>query len=94
MTNAEAAELRGEIYGLKALVANCLAFNAALTDNPAAHLQALQNETVAGIAAAENDAVRVVHLPAFRAAAAGLVLQLVEYAKAIHIQVPPRDRLQ
>jgi hypothetical protein len=38
MTNAELAELRGEILGLKTLVVNCLAFNAAFADDPPSYL--------------------------------------------------------
>jgi hypothetical protein len=94
MTNAEAAELRGEIFGLKIILNNCLAFIAALTDNPEHHLDEIQNEAIAGIAKATNQSVRPQHIQTFRAAAAGLVLQSVEAAKAIDVPIPPRERLQ
>jgi hypothetical protein len=39
MTNAEIAELRGEIYALKVLLGSCLSFIAALTDDAKSHLE-------------------------------------------------------
>jgi hypothetical protein len=82
VTNAELAELRGEIYGCKILLANCVAFIAGLTDDPSAHLETLQQAVFEGIATATNEHVRPQHLNQFRAAAAGIVLQAVEGAKS------------
>jgi len=94
MTNAEFAELRGEIYGLKILLGNCLGFIAAITDDADAHLQTLQDESIAGIATSTNDKVKAAHLQTFRAAAAGVVLQLVEGAAVAANQVSRPHWLQ
>jgi hypothetical protein len=94
MTNAELAELRGEIFGLKILLLNCMSFIAGCTDNPDSHLNAIQEQAIAGIAHATHDAVRPQTLRSFQGAAAGLVLQAVEAAKATPQQVPPRLRMQ
>jgi hypothetical protein len=94
MTNAELAELRGEIFGLKILLFNCMSFIANCTDDPQAHLSAIQDEAIAGIAKATHDAVKPNHLRTFQNAAAGIVVQAVEAAKAIPAKVPPRSKLQ
>jgi hypothetical protein len=94
MTNAELAELRGEIYGLKILLFNCLAFIANLTEDPVQHLETIKDETIAGIAHATNEAVKPAHLEKFQGAAAGIVLQAVEAAKAAPAQPPQRRPVQ
>ena len=94
MTNADIAELRGEIFGLKIMLANCTGFIAAITDDPNAHLVAIQNESIEGIASATNDKVKDAYLPTFRAAAVGLVLQIVEAAKVGAQQEPKLRSIQ
>jgi hypothetical protein len=66
MTNADIAELRGEVYGLKVMLVNAIGFIAALTDDPTDHLQAIQNAAIAGIATSTNDKVKATHLQTFR----------------------------
>jgi hypothetical protein len=94
MTNAELAELRGEIFGLKIMLINCIGFIAAITDDANAHLEAIQNEAIAGIAEATNDQIKPSHLQSFRGAAAGLVLQIVEGGKVASVQAPRPRWLQ
>jgi hypothetical protein len=94
MTNTDIAELRGEIFGLKIMLVNCIGFIAAITDDPNAHLDAIQNESIEGIAMATNDKVKDAYLQTFRAAAAGLVLQVVEGAKVASVQVSKPHWLQ
>jgi hypothetical protein len=84
VTNAELAELRGEIYGLKVLLFNCLSFIAGRFDNPTEYLDELQKQAIWGIAQAPNDQVRQQHVERFRHAAAGIVAQAVEAAKEAH----------
>lgn len=81
MTNTELAELRGEIYGLKILLFNCISFIAGQADDPVAHLDQIQEHAVFGIAQAAPSNIRPAHLDGFRAAAAGIVVQAVEAAK-------------
>ena len=88
MTNAEVAELRGQIFGLKIMLINCIGFIAAITDDPDVHLDAIQTQTIVGIGTATNDQVKPAHIQAFRAAAAGLVLQVVEGAKVASARAP------
>ena len=94
MTNAETAELRGELYGLKVLLVNCVGFIAAITDDPGAHLSAIQDAAIEGIASSNHDKVKAVHLRTFQAAAAGIVLQVVEAAKSASAQVSKPHWLQ
>jgi hypothetical protein len=84
MTNAELAELRGQIFGLKILLFNCIAFIAGQTDDPIAHLDEIQRQSVCGIAQATPAAIRQQHLQGFHHAAAGIVVQAVEAAKETH----------
>ncbi|MBV9203700.1 MAG: hypothetical protein JOY83_28965 [Alphaproteobacteria bacterium] len=94
MTNAEAAELRGEIFGLKVLLLNCLSFIAGLTDDPVRHLDIVLRESIDGIAKATHSGIRPAHLQIFRDAAAGIALQGVEAAKTAHIPIPPPEQRQ
>jgi hypothetical protein len=87
MTNAELAELRGEMFGVKVILFNCLSFIAGLTDDPVAHLDAIQAQALDGIMRAEHSAVRPQHLRTFQNAAAGIVVQAIEGSKAIHTPV-------
>jgi hypothetical protein len=48
VTNAELDELRGEFFGCKILLFNCISLIAGLTDNPAAHLEAVQQAALEG----------------------------------------------
>jgi len=84
MTNAELAELRGEIYGLKVLLFSCVSFIAGRFDEPLAYLDELQRQTVLGIAQGTHDKVRPQHLQLFREAAAGIVAQAIERTTAVH----------
>jgi len=90
MTHADIAELRGEIFGLKIALINCLGLIATLTDDPTAHLDAILNQAVEGIAKATNDQIKPAHIQTFRAAAAGIMLQLVDGAKVTAAQEPGR----
>jgi hypothetical protein len=94
MTNAELAELRGEIVGLKVLLANCLSFIAGQTSDPAAHLAAIRDHAIAGLAEITDARIRQQQLPVFRAAAAGIVLQVVGAGATVVVPGSPRPRLQ
>ena len=94
MTNADIAEMRGELYALKIMLVNCLGFIAALTDDPTSHLDAIQNEAIEGIAGSTNDKVKPAHLRTFHAAAVGIVLQVVEEAKVASQQETKLRSLQ
>jgi hypothetical protein len=91
MTNAELAELRGEFFGLKAVLFNCLSFIAGRFDEPIAYLDEVQRQSVYGIAQGSHDKVRPQHLQLFRDAAAGIVVQAVEATKEAHLRTarPP-----
>ena len=91
MTNAELAELRGELFGLKIVLFNCLSFIAGRFDDPIAYLDEVQRQSVYGIAQGSHDKVRPQHLQPFRAAAAGIVAQAIEATKEAHSRVaqPP-----
>jgi hypothetical protein len=84
MTNAELAELRGEIFGVKMLLFNCLSFIAGRFDDPIAYLDEIQRQSVFGIAQADHSGIRPQHLQAFRNAAVGIVAQAVEAIKETH----------
>ena len=94
MTNSDIAELRGEIYGLKILLVNCLSFISAHTTDADNHLDTILNDAVQGIASAKNDKVKPAHLPIFRAASAGIVSQVTQAAKIGARQVPRQETLQ
>jgi hypothetical protein len=94
MTNAEVAELRGELFGLKILLVNCLSFIAGSTDDPERHLNAIQDQAIAGIARATHEGVREKYLRTFQDAAAGIVVQLLEAAKATPLRPPPQSKPQ
>ena len=94
MTNAEEAEMRGEIYALKILLINCLGFIAAITDDPGSHLQAVQDQSIEGIARSRHGKVKAAYLRNFQDAAAGIVLQAIEGAKVASAQVEKPERLQ
>lgn len=91
MTNAELAELRGEIFGVKVLLFNCLSFIAGRFDDPMAHLAEIQQQAVVGIAQAIPAAIRPQHLQTFHHAAAGVVAQAIEEIRQAHSRVarPP-----
>ncbi len=78
MTNQELAELRGEIFGLKVLLFNALAEIAATKPNLSAHLETLRTESLEGIMAADHSKILPAHLPKFRSAAAGIVVQALD----------------
>jgi hypothetical protein len=84
MTNAELAELRGEIFGVKVLLFNCLSFIAGRFDDPTAYLEEIQQQSVFGIAQADHSGIRPQHLQLFRNAAAGIVAQAVGGIKEVH----------
>ena len=84
MTNLEVAIFRGEFYGLKTLVINCLSEVAAAKADPAAYLDELQRQSVVGIAQATSKDIRAHHLENFRNAAAGIVAQAIEAVKTTH----------
>jgi hypothetical protein len=94
MTNAELAELRGELYGLKLLLFNSISFIAGQFDDPAGYLDEVQRQSVFGIAQGTHSKVRPQHLDLFRAAAAGVVVQAVEGAKEAHLRAAKPPRLQ
>jgi len=84
MANAELAELRGAIFGLKALVFNCLSSIAGRFDDPNAYLDELQQQAVLGIAQSSPTNIRPQHLETFRNAAVGVVLQAIGAVKETH----------
>jgi|HubBroStandDraft_6_1064221.scaffolds.fasta_scaffold1138795_1 hypothetical protein len=84
MTNAELAELRGEIFGLKVLLFNCISFIAGRFDDPLAYLDELQQQSIFGIAQAAPGTIRPQHLQAFRNSAAGIVAQAIDGTKEVH----------
>jgi hypothetical protein len=92
VTNAELAELRGEVFGLKTLLFNCISFIAGQFDDPNSYLDELQTQTVAGIAQGTHDKIRPQNLQIFRASAAGIVVQAIEGTKEVHARVlqPPQ----
>lgn len=92
MTNGELAELRGELFGLRILLCNLLAFQAGNTSDPVRHLAALKEQSLAGIPEATNAMVPQ-YMDQFRAAAAGVVLQAAEAASAGFPQGKPRPKL-
>jgi hypothetical protein len=94
MTNAELADLRGELFGVKILLISCLTQVAGTAPNPLAHLDAVGQEALAGIMKAAPSNIRQQHLRAFQNAAAGIVSQAIEAAKVPHEPTPRRDRLQ
>jgi hypothetical protein len=83
MTTNELAEIRGEIQGLKTLVAQCLGFISNLTDDPVLHLNEIQTACLEGIAASTDDRLKEAFQRRRMDAAARIVLQLVEAAKSI-----------
>ena len=86
--------MRGEIYALKILLINCLGFIAAITDDPGSHLQAVQDQSIEGIARSRHGKVKAAYLRNFQDAAAGIVLQAIEGAKVASAQVEKPERLQ
>lgn len=94
MTSSEEAEIRGEIFGLKILLFNFISELAGRGDEPLKYLDALQKQAVQGIVQAKNEAVKPAHMRKFQEAAAGIVVQAVEGAKAVLIPTPPPSRLQ
>ncbi len=92
MTRSELAELRGEIFGCKILLFNCIGFIAGLTDDPGAHLATIETAALEGIVAATTSNIRRPDLDRFHAAAAGIVVQAIEAAKAAHQLSSPQGR--
>jgi hypothetical protein len=84
MIRTELAELRGEIFGCKILLLNCISFIAGLTTDPAAHLETIQTAALEGTVAANPSNIRPHDLDTFRSAAAGIVVQAIESAKVAH----------
>jgi hypothetical protein len=94
MTNAELAELRGEIFGLKVLLFNVLSAITANSPDPSATIEAVKTQSIAGILAARPSVIRFQHLETFQNAAAGIVAQAVEALAATYSRLPPPARLQ
>lgn len=94
MTNRELAELRGEIFGVKILLMNCLTQIAGTAPDAEAHLDRIQKEAVDGIVKANPANIRSQNLRDFQNAAAGIVVQAIEAAKVPHVPTPPREKLQ
>jgi hypothetical protein len=94
MTNAEMADLRGELFGVKILLISCLTQVAGTAPDPLAHLEAAGRAALEGIMKAAPSNIRPQYLRAFQNAAAGIVSQAIEAAKVPHEPTPPRDRLQ
>jgi hypothetical protein len=94
MTNADLAELRGEIFGVKILLMSCLTQVAGTAPEPLAHLAETQKQALEGILKASPSNIRPQHLRAFQNAAAGIVVQAIEAAKVPHEQVPPPGQRQ
>jgi hypothetical protein len=94
MTNLEAAIFRGEFFGLKILVLNCLSEIAAAKTDPATFLSQVEEQAVAGIAQATSADVRLHHLQQFRNAAAGIVAQAIEVVRETHSRSASPPRLQ
>lgn len=86
MTNVEAAELRGEIFGLKILLFNCLSSAAATRANPDDYLDEVEQHAVFGIAQAHHSAVQPGHTQRFRDAAAGIIAQAIEAVREAHLR--------
>lgn len=94
MTNLELAKFRGEFYGLKMLVLNCVSEIASHMPDPNAYLDKLQRETVVGIARAEPSEIQKADIEAFRAAAAGIIAQATGAIEVVHSPTPPRGEIQ
>jgi hypothetical protein len=94
MTNAELADLRGALFGVKILLVSCLTQVAGTAPDPLAHLDAVGRVALKWIMNAAPSNVRPQYLRAFQNAAAGIVSQAIEAAKVPHEPTPPRDRLQ
>jgi hypothetical protein len=80
---AGSATIRGELFGVKVLLVNCLTFVAGQTDDPIAHLDEIQRQAIFGIAQAGHSGIRPNYLEPFRHAAAGIVAQAVDGAKEV-----------
>jgi hypothetical protein len=92
MTQGELAELRGEIFGCKILLFNCISFIAGCTDDPQAHLTTLKNAALEGIVKANPASVRPQNLRKFQDAAVGIVVQAIEGATTAHRLSTPQGR--
>ncbi len=93
MTNAELAELRGEIFGCKIIMFNILSEIAGMKPDPQTYLATLEQAAIEGIAKAPTPAtVRPQHLRAFQNAAAGIVAQALEAVRAAHRLATPQGR--
>ena len=76
------------------LVSNVVPGIAGSTADPVRYLDELQKQSVEGIARSANANVKPSHFRRFQDAAAGIVVQAVEGAKAVLIPTPPPSRLQ
>jgi hypothetical protein len=94
MTEAQLAELRGEIFGLKIIVVNTLSHIVARATDPIATLDEIQRQSALGIASAAPANIPPAWLELFRNAATACVLQATEVAKLSHEPPPPPVRRQ
>jgi hypothetical protein len=94
MTNAELADLRGEIFGLKVLLFNVLSAITANSLDPVATIEAIKTQSLVGILDARPSSIRPQHLEVFQNAAAGIVAQAVEALAATYSRSQPPARPQ
>jgi hypothetical protein len=94
MTNEELASLRGEIFGLKILLMNCVSELAGRTGDPQVFLASLRKQAAQGILQTTPDNVKPAHMQTFRDSAAGIVVQVVSAADAVLTPTPPPNQLQ
>jgi hypothetical protein len=92
MTDHDLAELRGELFALKALLTPCLHFLAAHYDDPAVFLDRLNQHVVEGATQAAPNLVTPNYQAEFVRAAVGWAGTLIEGARKQ--QSGPKPRLQ
>ena len=83
MTSKDAAQLKGELFGLEVLVMQSLCFIAAHTEDPIRHLRWMRDSAVAGISEEPRANILHRHLDVFQQAAADVVMRCVEAAEDV-----------
>jgi hypothetical protein len=92
MTNHDLAELRGELFALKALLTPCLHFLAVHYDDPAGYLDRLNRAVIEGAKKAAPNFATAQYQASFVRAAVGWVGTVIEGAR--EPQTEPKPRLQ
>jgi hypothetical protein len=91
MTEYDLAELRGELFAFKAIMASCLGFVASHYDDPGAFLAQLEKTIVAGTTEAAPLFAPAQYQASFVRAATGWAGTVIEGARQ---QTGPRPQLQ